>query len=294
MLAKAGAPVILIGRPTHVDAINRNGLLLESIHFQDRISVPATTDISAASDAEIILLSVKTLDTERAAEYLSPLISNHSVLISLQNGVDNGERIRAALPTVALLLSVVYVAVEMPEPGHVRHSARGDLVIGHFRGGLNPHGCAERLEEVAPTFERASIPCRISRNIQADLWVKLTMNCAYNAISALGRSRYGRMVENGLIRGIITKATEECLAVARCAGVIMPGDQEVIEQALVLGQVMSQAQSSTAQDIHRGRPTEIDSLNGYISRRAAELSVPTPVNDTLYALVKLLETTTTR
>lgn len=274
MLARAGAPVTLIGRARHVDAIRRDGLFLESIHFQERVPVAAVTEVNAARAAEIVLFCVKTLDTESAARALAPHLASGAVVISLQNGVDNADRIRA-VTGIAALPCVVYVAASMPAPGHVKHVGRGDLVLG-------------ARPDIAAMFERAGVPCRVSSDIAPDLWTKLVMNCAYNAISALCRCNYGRAAVHSLTRALIAEATEEVVAVARAAGVRLPDG--LVAAAWKLGaEAMPAAVSSTAQDVARGNRTEIDSLNGYVARRGVELGVPAPVNRTLHALVKLLE-----
>jgi 2-dehydropantoate 2-reductase len=143
-------------------------------------------------------------------------------------------------------------------------------------------------EAIARMFEHAGVPCRVSQTIEADLWAKMVMNCAYNAISALARARYGRIVRTSWARDLMQRAVEETVAVARAAGVPLE-EAAMVEAAFQLGEAMAGARSSTAQDIGRGRPTEIDSLNGYVVRRGEALGVPTPVNRALWALVKLLE-----
>ncbi len=288
MFARAGAPVTLIGRPQHVEAIARAGLLLESVRFQEQIRVSASTAAEAARGAEIVLLCVKTVDTQEAAKSLAPHLAGGAVVVTLQNGVDNVERIRAAAGIEAIPASV-YVAAEMTAPGCVKHAARGDLIIGDLSG-VHPIKAplAQQLEWLAAVFGRAGISCRTSENIAADLWTKLIMNCAYNAISALSRARYGRMVRNPWTRELMRQVVEETLAVARAAGVQMP-KVDLVEAAWKLAETMPNAISSTAQDLARGKPTEIDSLNGYVARRGAELGIATPVNATLHALVKLLE-----
>jgi 2-dehydropantoate 2-reductase len=287
MLARAGAPVTLIGRAKHIEPIARAGLHLEAMHFQQEgIAVSAATDVAAVRDAEFVLLCVKTLDTETAARALAPHLPPTARVISLQNGVDNVERIRAAAGIEAIP-AVVYVAAEMVAPGHVKHSGRGDLVIGDLSGRAQGQ-TASALENIQAIFQRAGVPSVISENIQAELWTKLIMNCAYNPISALSRARYGRIVANNWTQALMREVTEEVLAVAHTAGVRFPQADQV-EAVMKLGVAMSNATSSTAQDIARGKLTEIDSLNGYVARRGAELGVPTPVNRTLHGLVKLLE-----
>jgi 2-dehydropantoate 2-reductase len=288
MLARAGAPVTLIGRASHVEAINRDGLVIESTNFRETIRVTASTEISAGRGANIWLLSVKTLDTEEAARTIAPYLSPGSVLVSLQNGVDNVERIYSATGIEAFP-AVVYVAAQMIAPGVVKHTARGDIVLGDLRSHTQDNANHDRvLHDTATLFKRADVQCLVSEKISADLWTKLIINCAFNAISALGRARYGRIVNNPFASAIVKKVIEESVAVATAAGVTF-GGVDLVEAGFKLGQVMHLATSSTAQDIERGKLTEIDSLNGYIVRRGEELGIPTPVNQTLHALVKLLE-----
>lgn len=278
MLARAGVAVTLIGREPHVDAINRDGLFLERSDFQDYIQVRAETGPSAVAsvaDATIVLLCVKTIDTETAAAGIAPYLANDALLVSFQNGVDNVERIQRSTGIHAIP-AVVYVAAAMSGPGRVTHHGRGDIVIGD-RG---------RVQSI---FNRAGIPCRVSDNIDGELWTKLVMNCAYNAISAVTGSRYLFIKDDPLTRGVMMEVITEVVAVARAAGVQLEDAEQLMEAALKLGSAMADATSSTAQDIARGRFTEIDSLNGYITRRGKELGIPTPVNNTLHALVKLIE-----
>src|SRR6516225_5931627 len=124
MLARAGAPVTLIGRPQHVEAITRDGLLLDSPHFQQQIPVSASMQMSTAREAELILLCVKTPATVEAAKSLAPYLGPGATVLSLQNGVDNVERIHSAA-AIEALPAVVYVAAEMTAPGRVRHTGRG-------------------------------------------------------------------------------------------------------------------------------------------------------------------------
>jgi 2-dehydropantoate 2-reductase len=183
---------------------------------------------------------------------------------------------------IAAIPAVVYVAVAMTAPGRVKHSGRGDLIVGDLLG----TGCD--LAPVAAVFTRAGVPCRVSDNIAGDLWTKMIINCAYNAISALGRARYARLVANPWTRELMKHVTEEAVAIAHASGVRLP-EPDMVDAVWRLADTMSGATSSTAQDIARGNRTEIDALNGFLVRRGAQLGVPTPVNQTLHALVKLLE-----
>ncbi len=282
MLARAGAPVVMVGRPAFVEAVKKNGLFLDTLQFQEVVRVEATTDISSIRDAEIVLSCVKTTDNAATARAIAPLLAPHALVVSLQNGVDNVEQIRAAAGIEALP-AVVYVAASVPEPGRVKHVGRGDLVVG-------PRSA--KTERLATLFERAHVPCRISENIVGELWTKLTWNCALNAVSALGKAKYGQIAASEDARKVVENVVKELLTVAHAANIQLPGLEEfsaALAGALKIATQMAGALSSTAQDLNRGKLTEIDSLNGYIARRSAELGVPAPLNHALYTLIKLAE-----
>jgi 2-dehydropantoate 2-reductase len=210
------------------------------------------------------------------------------VVVSLQNGVDNADRIRREIG-LDVVPAVVYVAALKTGPARVKHSGRGDLVIGRSPDGP-ASGPGMPLDRIAQTFERAGVPCRVSADVMGELWVKLIMNSAYNAISAVAKTTYGAIAADPGARSVMRAVLDEAVAVAARAGVVLPGDN-LLESVYRLGGTMPAAISSTAQDLDRGRPTEIDSLNGYLARRGEELGVPTPVNRTLQTLVKLREAT---
>lgn len=293
-LAQAGAPVTLIARPAHVAAIRREGLLFESAGKRRHIAIPADSEPGAVRESDIVLFCVKTRDTAEGARALAPLLRPGAIAVSLQNGVDNVPVMREA--GVDALGAVVYVAASMPAPGHLLHGGRGDLVVGEFGCSPSPgkrstgeHAASARARTVAALFERAGVACRLEVDIRSELWTKLVMNCAFNAISALGRSNYGRMLADTDTRALMHALVTECVAVAQADGVRLPGIDEQYEAAMRLGEAMAPASSSTAQDLARGRPTEIDSLNGYVARRGAKLGVATPANQALATLVRLLE-----
>jgi 2-dehydropantoate 2-reductase len=279
MLARAGHPVTLIGRPVHVEAMNRGGLRLEARGTDERIAVSASADPAAVAGATLVLVCVKSGDSDAAAADMRPHLHPGAVVMSLQNGVDNADRLQAALDRPVLPV-VVYVATEMAGPGHVRHHGRGELAFGE--GGAGGPGAG-----LAALFEAAGVPVLISDNVRGMLWSKLILNCAYNALSAIARQPYGALVQAEGVQAVMRDVVDECLAVARADGVV-PAD-EPWAQVERIAQTMPTQFSSTAQDLMRGKPSEIDHLNGYVVRRGAALGVATPVNRVLHTLVKLLD-----
>lgn len=282
LLALAGAPVVMIGRPAFVEAVQREGLFLDTLQFQKNVAVEASTELEAAQGADLILFCVKATDNAATARAMAPGVNPNTIIVSLQNGVDNVEQIRRASGMEALP-AVVYIAVSMDRPAVVKHVSRGDLVLD---------ARSKKARKASEVFQRAGIPCRLSDNMEGDLWAKLIWNCALNAISAVGRVRYGQIAESEQARQLVRDIVEEVLAVARAANIVVPNVPDVdaaMAGAMKIATNAAPALSSTAQDLNRGKHTEIDSLNGFIARRGAELGVPTPVNHALHTLVKLLE-----
>ena len=277
MLARQGHYVTLIARPAHVAAINDGGLRLQTTGFDERVMLTASSDVAAVQQADLVLFCVKSLDTEAAGALMRPHLQPDALVLCLQNGVDNADRLRAVLPLHAVAAAVVYVATEMAGPGHVRHHGRGDLVVAPSR----------HSEAVAQTFVAAGVPTEVSTNVSGALWAKLILNCAYNAVSAISQLPYGKTVAGDGVQELMRDVVAECLAVAQAEGVQLVGDVHAAVDQLA-GSMPSQF-SSTAQDLARGKATEIDYLNGLIVRRGEALGIATPANRVLWALVKLLE-----
>lgn len=276
MLARAGQPAVLIGRPSHVEAIRRDGLLMDTQSFREHVRIEARTDAAGIAGAELVLCCVKSTDTAQAAAEMAPHLAPGAILLSLQNGYDNAQRLQEALGR-PVYPAVVYVATEMAGPGHLRHHGRGELVIGPFAGS----------DKVVALFATAGVPVQVSDNVAGALWAKLVINCVYNALSAITQLPYGHIAPGEGIAGVMEDIIAECLAVATADGVDMPGDIRAAVAAIPRS--MATQISSTAHDVARGKKSEIDHINGYVMRRGVALGIATPVNRVLHALVKLLE-----
>jgi len=276
-LARAGHDVTLVARPAHVAAIEaRGGLLIDSDNREDTVPLAATADPSGVAGADLVLFTVKSADTEPAGRSMQPHLSPTATILCLQNGVDNAERLSAAIgrPAVA---AVVYVATRMEGPGHVRHHGRNELVIGP----------SDASEAMAKLLTEAGIPTTVSETVRAALWQKLVLNCCYNALSAVAQLPYRRLFEVPDTVEVIRNVVNECMAVARALNIALPDD--MFDQALAIARLIPDQYSSTAQDLARKKATEIDYLNGYIVRKGRETGVPTPANLTLHVMVKLQE-----
>jgi 2-dehydropantoate 2-reductase len=276
MLARAGQDVVLVGRPQHVEAIERCGLRLETQTFDEHIRLSASTEASAIQGAPLVLFCVKSTDTESGAAAIRPHLAPDALVLSLQNGVENAERLRTLLPQ-EVAAAVVYIGTDMAGPGHVRHHGRGELVIESSKAS----------DEVARALRAAGVPTDISDNVRGALWAKLILNCAYNALSAITQMPYGRLVKGEGVTAVMRDLVDECVAVAKADGVTIPGDVDLAVRKIA--ETVPGQYSSTAQDLARGKRSEIDHLNGLIVRRGEALGVATPANRILHAIVKLIE-----
>ena len=274
-LAMAGHEVTLIGRPALVDAVEANGLILEMAGETHVCPAKATTDPAAVQATDMVLFCVKSGDTKSAGAQIAPYLREETLLLSLQNGISNPETLELASGH-AVIAAVVYMASGMVAPGVVRHEGRGELAIG----GPNAVRAAEVLNA-------AGIQTEVSENVIGLLWGKLVVNCAYNAISAIGRQPYGVLADVPGMTGLIESVVDECFAVAEAEGVQIPeGTRDTVRGVPAW---MPKQFSSTAQDIMRDRSTEIDYLNGEIVRRSAVHGIDVPINRTLTLLTKLIE-----
>jgi 2-dehydropantoate 2-reductase len=275
-LARGGHDVVLIGRPQHVEAIERQGLRLETQTLDECIRVSASTEASAAQGAQLVLFCVKSTDTESAATAIKPHLSPDALVLSLQNGVENADRLRALLQQ-EVIAAAVYVGTEMAGPGHVRHHGRGELIIEQSKAS----------DHVARVLIAAGLPTDISNNVRGVLWAKLITNCAYNALSAITQLPYGRLVNGEGVTAVMRDLVDECVAVAKADAVTIPGDVDGAVRKIA--ETAAGQYASTAQDLARGKRSEIDHLNGFIVRRGEALGVATPANRMLHAIVTLIE-----
>ena len=273
-LRQVGHDVTLIGRAATVNAVQAHGLRLQMQGRDEQLAIRASTQPSAAEGADLVLFCVKSGDTESAGASIKPFVTPACTILCLQNGVDNAERLSQVLAFDAVP-AAVYVAVSMVGPGHVAHHGRGELIIGPSSGS----------ERAALAFAQAGVPAQVTSAVMNALWAKLTANCAYNALSALTQLPYGELVRREGMEETLRAVVAECSVVARAAGVSLP--ETLWEDVHGLSQSMAGQLSSTAQDVARGRRSEIDFINGYVVRQAQRLGIEVPINRLLHALVKI-------
>ena len=285
MLARANQDVTFIARLERAKALNEYGLEMDCKAFHETVKVKASADLTLLRDADLVLLCVKSLDTEQTLLEIKSILPNTAVLLSLQNGVAN---IEIASRTIGhrIYAAVVYVAAGMIGQRTMKHHGRGELLIGSL-GNITADD-QENLEGIRHLFEAANVPCLITSQIKRDMWLKFLVNCSFNAISGIGQIPYGEMVKSPEIVQLIKEITKEFLAIAALEDVKISLLEALSANDSIATTMVTQV-SSTAQDLSRGKKTEIDFLNGYIVELGRRHGIATPYNESVHALVKMLE-----
>ncbi|MDS0259931.1 2-dehydropantoate 2-reductase [Haloarcula sp. S1CR25-12] len=266
--------VTLVGRDPHVSAVDRDGLTVTGVEQFD-VSPAARTDPPA--EADLAVVAVKSYDTAAVAAQLADC--DLGACLSVQNGMGNESRLAEALSCPVLAGTCTYGA-RLAEPGTVAFTGRGDVVLGAREGGPS-----ETADRVGAAFTAAGVETTVATDMPRRLWEKLAVNTAVNAATALARVENGALVD-GPGRSLAADAARETARVAREQGVDLP-DERAVERTRQVVRDTAANRSSMLGDVEAGRETEIDAINGYVVRVAAE---PVPVNTTLSRLVRTWET----
>lgn len=282
LLAAAGHAVTLLGRPAHLEAVRRDGLVITGLYGEHRVRGLATaTDVAALAGAfDAVLLTVKAWDTAGMAAAVAPRLADDGMLISMQNGLGNLERAAAAVGPRRVLGARVIFGAEVSAPGHVRVTvhAAPTLVGSPDPTDARRTAAARRW---AAALGAAGIPAEPTARLVAELWGKLLYNAALNPLGALLGVPYGALPADADARAIMDAVLAEAFAVAQADGVALPWPDVGAYRAEFYERLVPATaahRSSMLQDLERGRPTEIDAINGYVASRGAVLGVATPAN----------------
>ena len=281
-LAAAGQHVAFIARGSHLESMRREGLRVKSIRGDLRIRSLFAAGPEEVGPTDLILFCVKSYDTEEAAKKLEPLMGEKTIVLSLQNGVDNPEKIAKLWGADRTLAGVADIAARVPEPGVIEHSASGRI----FLGPLHASG-REAAGNVKAAFVGAKIPCDMSPDIQTTLWKKLAWNAPFCALSCLLRMTVGEIVASDSLRSLITSCIEEVRDAAQCHGVELP--PSTAEETLGVSRFsrgLGDVKPSMLQDLEAGKPLEYEALNGIVVKLLHQAGKRAPINEIFYTALK--------
>lgn len=290
LLARSGMRVTLLGRAPHVAAVREHGLVVDGLFGSHRIA-----GLACATDARelggrygTILLTVKSWDTRTMIGQVAPLLADGGVVLCLQNGLGNLEAVADAVGAARVLGARVIFGAELSGPGHVRVTVIADpVLVGSPAAGDAARDA--RAREWAARFEAAGIPSRYTDHLVPELWAKVLYNAALNPLGALLGVPYGWLPDDPDARATMDEVIDEAFAVARACGVALAWPTPMEYRQTFYGRLVPSTadhRSSMLQDLERGRPTEIEAINGYVVREGAARAIPTPANAVLTRLVR--------
>ncbi|MFB3887536.1 MAG: ketopantoate reductase family protein [Thermodesulfobacteriota bacterium] len=283
LLALSGEDIWLVDRSQeHVDKIRSEGLSIEERGKPRVIRVNATTDVASLGKADLVLLFVKTYQTEKAVSDSLVLQRVNTVFLSLQNGLGNEEAICAKVDRSKVILGVTGQGATYLGPGHIRHAGWGDTQIGELEGGIS-----ERVSRIAQMFQKAGISTRVAPKIQDLIWEKLFANVGINALTALTGMKNGELLDFPETLRLMEALVSEAVEVAKRKGIRIEGNPG--EKVKNLANITRENRSSMGQDFDHRRRTEIDAINGAVVREAGRLGISVPYNQAMTDLVKVIE-----
>ena len=282
-LAAAGSDVHFLARGDSLAALSERGLRVDSVLGDTYVAagdVQVTDEPGVIGPSDVVLFTVKSYDTDAAAGQLMPLLQDETAVISLQNGIDNEERLAARIGSQHVVGGVAYLFAHRAGPGHIRHTGGpARIVFGELTGETS-----SRTDAFLAECPRASITAEIAADVRVALWSKFVFICAQAGLTAASRQPIGVIRQTAetweLFRGVL----EEVTAVGRAEGVALPDDLVGKHQEFALG-LEAHGRSSMYDDLAAGRRLELEALLGEVVRRGARTGVPTPVSDVLYGLL---------
>ncbi|MGH7831817.1 MAG: ketopantoate reductase family protein [Candidatus Binatia bacterium] len=281
-LAAGDHEVAFIARRKQVEAMRRDGLKVKSILGDFHIRSLFASDPEEIGAVDLILLCVKSYDTQEAAAKLAPLVRPDTIILSLQNGVDNPEKIASLWGRNRTLAGVVYIGARVVTPGTIEHVAAGRITLGELDG-----GASERTKTVHRLFAAAQIPCTISTEIRKVLWGKLVWNAPFCAISCLTRATVTEILASDPLRELAIDCMEEVREAARCKGIDL--GPSIVAETLSLSQALGDFKPSMLQDLEAGKPLEHEAFNGVVANALREAGKEAPINRIFYATLQFLD-----
>jgi 2-dehydropantoate 2-reductase len=280
-LVASGEDVTFVARGAHLAALQQHGLRVESpkghVHLQH---VTATDDVGAVGQPDIVLLTVKMYDLENAAARLTPLIGRHTVVVTLQNGVEAVDIVARHVGRAHVAGGVAYVAAVIAEPGLIRHTSLDSLIFGELDGHRS-----ERLLALEAACRRAGFSARASDHIELDLWSKFSRLSVFSGMTAVTRSPIGVLRSDPDLLAMLQAACEETALVARARGIALP-DALMEEIMRMVEELPHHAKSSMLEDLERGRRLELPWLSGAVVRLGRDAGVPTPIHAFIATVLK--------
>jgi 2-dehydropantoate 2-reductase len=276
-LEKAGYKITFVVRGKHLEAIKNNGLKVKSINGDFIVYPKVTDDVSILKNPDLIIIGVKSWQIEQVAKQLKPIIEKHTMVLPLQNGADNADRLKTILNPNNVLAGLCRIVSKIEAPGIINHFGFDpEIVFGEYSNIKT-----DRIKILKEVFDKANIKSTVSDYILLDIWKKYLFITTVSGIGALTRSVFKVMREDEYIRNLMIKTANEVVAVANAKGIKLTSE-DIDNTLKIVDNLKPETTASMQRDIMEGKPSELENFNGYIVKQGHLLNVETPVNAFIY------------
>ncbi|MUP45368.1 2-dehydropantoate 2-reductase [Gramella sp. BOM4] len=284
-LAKAGLNVSMIARGEHLKAIQENGLEVESIKGNFKVHPKVvTSEVSEIPKPDLIILGIKSWQIPLVAAELKSIIGENTVILPLQNGADNYEKLVEILPKKNVLAGLCFIVSYVEKPGKIKHAAYEPKIVF----GEKDNSKSERVLKIHDILDEAGIENKIPENIGLEIWKKFLFICTVSGIGGLTRVPIDKIRDSEFLYRMMRDSANEIIEVGKAKGIPLTNEHLEMVFEIINGQPKGTT-ASTQRDIMNGKPSELDNFNGYIVREGSKLGVKTPVNRFIYECLKPME-----
>ncbi|MCU0572746.1 MAG: 2-dehydropantoate 2-reductase [Syntrophobacteraceae bacterium] len=282
LLARGGFDIHFVARGKHRQAILEDGLQIVSSQGSFQVMIHVTSEPHEIGPVDLLLFCVKSYDTESVARFAAPMIEQNTVVLTLQNGIDNAEKLTREYGEERIMAGTAFVEASIAAPGVVAHSGKaGRMVFGELSGKRTA-----RAEAILDVLTRAGIEAELSDDVHQVLWSKFLFICGVHGVSTLSRASLGLVLSCPETRDLVIGVMQEIEILARARGVNLP--DRVVPDAMQLAESYNKSfKCSMLRDLEWRRPMEIEALNGMVVKLGRQHGVETPLNQALYACLKL-------
>ena len=277
MLAKAGFDVTFLVRGETLKAIKTNGLQIKSIKGNFTVNSKATDSYNEIGMPDLVILGVKSWQIEPIAEKLNSVIHEKTMVLPLQNGADNADRLREILPDENVLAGLCKIVSKIEAPGVISHfEYEPEVIFGEYNNAKT-----ERVQKLKEIFDKAGFNNTLSEDIHLDIWKKFLFIATVSGMGAITRTPFGVMREDENIRELLYQTANEIMAIANAKGIALTNQHIVMAMAIV-DRMDHNTTASMQRDFMGGRPSELQNFNGYIVEQGKQLHIATPINKFTY------------
>ncbi len=281
-LLSKGNNVLLIGRKTHVTAIRKNGLIIKGkTHLNVKIMAKSSVD-NVSFSPDLLILTVKSYDTETALLQARKIITDNTIVLSLQNGLDNIDKISKFLNPKRIIAGVTTHGAFFSKPGIIKHTGKGKTLLGELNGKKT-----KRIDYIVKLFNQAGIETADSKNILKEIWIKAIINSSINPLTAIFQCKNGYLMENPLLEKLVEMICKESTGIANAEGIDL-SYSEMLNKTNEVIKNTSDNYSSMLQSIKKRKKTEIDSINGKLIEIGKKHNISTMISQVLVYSVNSL------